>query len=169
MTRRRFYIVLLVAFVLGIIGIVVFPAEALTLIIVAVPLAILAAAGSVVYLRRVYGQQPKPRSRFFATTLETFYGLLVLGGWVGYLTVARVTERAQAAGLVEWTLPAPAPNISAPVSGLLILVVFAGPTRFALNVWRARRRSVTITELDRATELDREDQAQVDFPANLEE
>lgn len=150
MKRRTFYLGLLLLFGAGLAAILVAPELALTVLTVAVPTMIVAAFVSVAYLRRIYGRQPVPRSRFFGMLLETFYALLVLGIWVGYLTVARVTERAQDGGTIDWSVPAPGTMTSAPVSALLVVVVFAGPVRFAAEVYRERRRARSTTRsLDR--------------------
>lgn len=141
MKRRTFYLGLLLLFSAGVVAILVAPEIAIRVLAIAIPAVIVAALVSVLYLRRVYRRQRVPRSRFFGMMLEGFYALLVLGGWVGYLAVARVTERAAAAGDLDWTIPAPGPLTSAPLTGLLVIVVFAGPVRFAVEVYRDRRRA----------------------------
>lgn len=140
MTSRRFYLVALAAFALGLVAIVAYPDTALAVLIVLVPLAVLGAVVAVLYMWWVYRRQPTPRSRFFRMALETFGGLLLVGGWVAYLSVARVVERAHAAGDTMLIIPAPPPPISSPISALLVVVVFAGVMRFGAEVYLVRRR-----------------------------
>lgn len=151
MKRRTFYLWLLLGFLAGLLSIALYPEPTLAVLTVAVPVSIAAAIVAGVYLLLVYRKQPVPRSRFFRLFLETVGLLLGVGAWVGYLTVARLTERAHDAGNLSWALPAPAAPYSSPTSALVVLAVFASIVRFALEVYRARRRSTSSPE-----ELDRE-------------
>lgn len=151
MKRRTFYAWLLLGFVAGLVSIVLWPEPTLRVLTLGVPVSIAAAIVSGVYLFRVYRKQPVPRSRFFRLFLETIALLLGVGAWVGYLTVARLTERAVAEGNLDWSLPAPAPAYSSPTSALVVIAVFASIVRFALEVYRARRRATSSPD-----ELDRE-------------
>lgn len=148
MTRAMFYLVVLVAFVAGLVAVLVIPELALVVLVVGVPSAIVSAVVSTAYLAHVFRRQQVPRSRFFRMLLETFVGLMIVGAWVGYLTVARVTERAVAAGVIDWYLPAPPPTVSSPISALVIIAVFSVPTRFAWEVWRRRRAAALDNTLD---------------------
>jgi hypothetical protein len=146
----RYYLWLLLAFGAGIACTLLWPEPALAVLTVAVPVSIAGAIVAAVYLGRVFRQQPEPRSRFFRLFLETVALLVTSGAWVGYLTVARLTERAVAAGTLSWALPAPPPTYSSPISALVVIAVFASLVRFALEVYQARRRaSATPEELDR--------------------
>lgn len=154
--RRRFYAGLLLTVVLGLVAVAAAPEPTMIVLSIAVPISIAAAVVATLYLRRVFLAQPIPRSRFFRMVLELFSGLLAVGAWVGYLTVARLTERAHVAGTIGWSLPAPGPAHSAPISALIVIAVFASPVRFALEVWRVRRRSARAPEPTRRDTLERE-------------
>lgn len=149
MTRRQFYLLVLAASLAGLALILVQPETALVFLLAAVPLSIGSAFVSTLYLRYVFLRQPMPRSRFFRMLVELFGGLLVVGAWVGYLTVARISERAHLAGNIDWNLPAPPTAISSPLSALVVIAVFASPARFAWEVYRLRRTAGTSVDLDR--------------------
>lgn len=151
MKRRTFYLWLLAGFVAGLASIVLWPEPTLAVLTVAVPVSIAAALVAGLYLLRVYRWQPVPRSRFFRLFLETVALLLGVGLWVGYLTVARLMERGVAEGALSWALPAPPPTYSSPTSALVVIAIFVSIVRFALEVYRARRRASSSPE-----ELDRE-------------
>jgi MFS family permease len=152
-SRRSYYTWLVASFTFGLIAIALAPEPTLALLVAGVPAAIVAATVSTIYLRHVFHQQPLPRSRFFRMLLESFYSLLFVGAWVGYLTVGRLTERAHDAGQLSWNVPVPPPAFSAPLSALVVIVVFTPPVRFALVVYRARARaSSSADELDREGE-----------------
>lgn len=156
MSRRRFFATLVATFLFGLVAVAVAPDLALVVLSIAVPISIAAATVSTLYLVRVFRRQPKPRSRFFRMLVETFGALIVVGAWVGYLAVARVTERAVAAGALDWSLPAPPPATTGPISALVVIVTFAAPVRYALEVYRVRRRATSPEALEREVELDRE-------------
>lgn len=151
MTRGRFYVLVGALLALGLVAVTVAPEPTLIVLSFLVPVSIAAAVGATLYLRRVFLAQPIPRSRFFRMVLELFGGLVAIGAWVGYLTVARLTERAHLAGGLAWSLPAPGPAHSAPISALIVIAVFASPVRFAWEVYRVRKRATTKR---RARELD---------------
>lgn len=153
-TRRRFYLAVALAALAGLGLILVLPDVALVVLAALVPVSIAGAVVSTIYLRRVYVRQPIPRSRFFRMLVEMFGGLLVIGGWVGYLTVARITERAHLAGDIDWNLPAPPTGVSSPLSAVIVIAVFSAPARFAWEIFRLRRRAegeLPPAELDRET------------------
>lgn len=141
MRRRGFYVSLVGVFLIGVLAIIYAPEATLNVLIGLVIASVIGAVVSTLYLRHVYLDQPKPRSRFFGITLESFYNKIFIGGWVAYLTTARLTERLHAAQAIDWTLPAPPPAVSAPISALVVIVIFASPIRFAIEVWVRRRRS----------------------------
>lgn len=114
MTRRQFYGGVFAVFVIGLTLIVNFPDVALTILTPAVPLAIIGATLATIYLYRVYRRQPEPRSRFWLMLLETFCALIAVGGWVGYLSFARILERLRLEGQDVFSLPAPPPSVSSP-------------------------------------------------------
>ena len=121
----------------GLVAIAVAPAQALAVLTILVPFVILAATASTIYLALVFNQQRRPRSVFFRMVVESFVTLCLVGAWIGYLSVARLLERS-GIGI----LPAPSPTHSAPISALIVIVVFWRPIRFALEVYRRRRRTV---------------------------
>jgi len=135
------YAAALTALVVGLILIILLPAESLIALSVGVPVAIVLAGVSTFYLAAVYRWQPIPRSRFFRMLIESFVWLFIVGLWVGYLSLGRVLERAAASGAEVVTFPVPPPNISAPISALVVIIAFISPIRFALEVWRRRRRT----------------------------
>ena len=159
MTAARFYGLVLLFLAIGLEVIIAFPAEALTALVLAIPIAIIAAGISTAYLASIFKRQPIPRSRFFRMLVESFFALFLIGVWVGYLSLARVLERAAASGADVPTIPAPPPNISSPISALIVVIVFAIPIRFAFEVYR--RRSLSSKTDQPTTEdddvLDRED------------
>jgi hypothetical protein len=159
MTAIRFYLTAGLMLVVGLTLISLFPSESLALLGVGVPAAIIGGMVATFYLSRVFRRQPIPRSRFFRMLIETFFGLILIGVWIGYLSAARVLEKAAADGNpVPFLLPAPPPTISSPISALIIVIVFVGgPIRFALEVWRRRRLATVAGSTDEA-DLDREDQ-----------
>lgn len=142
---RRAYIAAALAFVVGLASVMAAPEPTLVVLASLVPIMIAAATISTVYLARVFQLQPIPRSRFFGMLIESFLALVGLGVWVGYLTVARLSERAD----FGWILPAPPPAISSPISALLVVIVFGAPVRFALEVYRIRRTGHDGQRLDR--------------------
>ena len=137
--RRGFYIRLAVGLVLGLAGIVLVPDVTLLILSISAPAAVVASVFATAYLVRVYNRQPRPRSRFFRMLVETFVGLIAVGAWVTYLSVARALARLAEQGVVVWVPPAPPPSVSAPISALIVTAVFLVPVRFAVTVWRARR------------------------------
>lgn len=160
MTAKRFYGVTLVMLVVGLALIVLFPSESLVILSIAIPVMIGGTAIATAYLAKVFHQQPIPRSRFFRMLVEMFFALLVIGIWVGYLSTARVIEKAVANGEhVLFVLPAPPPSVSAPISALVVVVVFAWPIRFGLEVYARRRLSgrIVSTAEDDDLALDRND------------
>lgn len=140
MTRGNFYLSIILVFAVGLLAVAVQPELTLAVLTVGIPLSILAALVSTLYLARIYRLQPVPRSRFFGMLLETFYALLFVGGWVGYLSVARLTQRLFEAGELGWFISAPPPAVTSPISALVVIVTFAAPVRFALEIFRTRRR-----------------------------
>ncbi|TMC00963.1 MAG: hypothetical protein E6J41_33790 [Chloroflexi bacterium] len=145
MKARDFSVWLIVALVVGLSALLFDPDTTLTILGIGIPVAIASAIVSTIYLYRVFQKQPLPRSRFFAMVLELFYALILLGAWVGYLTVARLTNAA---------VPLPPLTTTTPISALLVIIVFMSPARFAIEVWRVRRQPpregpVAETHLDR--------------------
>lgn len=153
MRRRDFYLLLVAVFTLGVYGVVVAPEATLVVLVAFLPVVLVAGAIAVGYLARVYRAQPVPRSRFFGMLIETFTALVCLGLWVGYLSAARLLERSD----IGLRIPAPAPAVSSPISALIVLVVFAAPVRFALEVYLIRRRSSPPRSAQDASDLDRRD------------
>ena len=149
--RRGFYIRLALGVLLGILGIVLLPDVTLLILTISAPAAVVASAFATAYLVRVFQRQPRPRSRFFRMLVETFVGLLLVGAWVTYLSVARALARLAEDGHDVWVPPSPPVSVSAPVSALIVTAVFLVPVRFAVTVYRARRE-VSSDELS----LDRE-------------
>lgn len=143
MTRRKFYLLLGLAFILGTVAIALLPDLALAILVPVSPVVIAAAVISTIYLSLVYLQQKVPRSRFFGMVLDLFVSLAIIGVWSGYVIIARATERAHDAGTLVWNLPAPPANVTPPIGLLIVLIVFANPIRFALEVWRLRRKMPT--------------------------
>jgi hypothetical protein len=141
MSAARFYAGVALLLVIGMVAIVSFPAEALIILSLGIPFSIVGAMIATFYLSRIFRRQPVPRSRFFRMLIESFFALLLIGVWVGYLSLARVLERAAASGADVPTIPAPPPNISSPISALIVIIVFVGPIRFAVEVYRRRKLS----------------------------
>lgn len=154
MRRRDFYLLLIGIFVVGLAGVLVGPDQTYAVLVALIPLVLLAGVVSVAYLARVYRAQPVPRSRFFGMLIETFVALVFLGAWVGYLSVARILERTPDIGL---RIPAPPTAVTSPLSALIVLVVFAAPVRFALEVYLIRRKSRPPRNAKDASDLDRRD------------
>ena len=152
-SRIRRLVIELLALVLGIELIVFAPDVALTTLVLAVPLVLVGATISVVYLRRVYLRQPVPRSRFFGMLVSVSARATLVGLWVGYLVVARIGERT------GWfAIPVPPPAVSSPITGLVIAIWLSPPIVYALAVYRVRRsasRTLSLPVAD-ALELDRE-------------
>jgi hypothetical protein len=145
-------------FLIGLVAAFIAPQPTSVILFAAIPVSIILAAISTAYLTWVFRRQPSPRSRFLRMLVETFYALLAVGVWVGYLTLARLSERAASAGLIDWTLPAPAPTVAAPISALVVIVVFAAPVRFAWEVYRLRGASdADETRADARDSMDREE------------
>jgi hypothetical protein len=140
MTLRSRRLLLLLGLGFGIVGIVVAPELALSVLSIAIPITVVAAAIAIVYTLYVYRRQSVPRSRFFGLYVEAVLALLLVGVWVGYLTVARLLERIES----EYRLPAPSALYSAPISALIVLIVFSGPIRFAWELYRRRRFSASV-------------------------
>lgn len=153
MSRGAFYLGLVVAAITGLVAILLFPEPTTIILTACVPIAIAGAVVATTYTVRVYRSQPIPRSRFFGIVLELFYALVLLGVWVGYLTVARLLERA---GL-GWSIPAPPPTYSSPISAVVVLLVFTFPVRFALEIFRVRRRGAPPPGAGGERDLDRVD------------
>lgn len=153
MRRRDFYLLLVSIFVVGLYGVIIAPAETLSVLVALIPVVLVGGAIAVAYLARVYRAQPVPRSRFFAMLIETFAALVFLGAWVGYLSAARLLERSD----LGFRIPAPPPSASSPISALIVLIVFAAPVRFALEVYLIRRKSRAPRTAADALELDRRD------------
>lgn len=143
MTSRQSYVLAALAFVVGLGLILAFPEPSLTLLLYGVPIAIGAAAVSLLYLVHVFRRQTEPRSRFFKMVLEAFGTLLILGAWVGYLTIVRLAERSGTLAPGVW---APPPSVSSPVSALLVIVLFLSLVRFAASVALIRWRGVVTDE-----------------------
>lgn len=139
--RRGFYLRLLLGILLGLGGIVLLPDLTVLILSVSAPTAVVASAFATTYLVRVFQRQPRPRSRFFRMLVETFVGLIVVGAWVTYLSVTRALARLAADGHDVWVLPAPPPEVSAPISALIVTAVFLVPVRFAVSVYRLRRQA----------------------------
>lgn len=143
----------LIGFALCVTVIYAAPDIALTLIVIILPIIAVLTGLSVLYLRNVYLRQPTPRSRFFGMLVgistRTWIGTM----WVGYLTLGRIGDRT------DWfDLPVPGPNVSAPISGLVVAYLMTPPIFYAANVYRVRKRApgrtAEITELT----LDRKDE-----------
>ncbi len=137
------------------------PDIALTLIVVSLPIIAIITGVSVWYLRSVYRKQPTPRSRFFGMLVGISARSWIGALWVGYLVIGRVLDRMSHDGLPVITVPVPPPNISSPISGLVVAYLMTPPIFYAVNVWRVRRTAGdTGTALEREDGLDREDPAQ---------
>lgn len=119
---------------LGIELIVVAPDLALTILVVALPTVLVGAWVSIAYLERIYRRQTPPRSRFFGMLLGVMARKELLAVWLAYLVIGRIGERT------GWlSIPVPPPEISSPITGLVVLVAFATPILYAVAVWRVRR------------------------------
>lgn len=139
MRRRGLRLVTeLLLVVIGIELIVVDPATAITIEVFAIPILLAAAGLSVLYLSRIYGRQPSPRSRFFGMLV----GILTRGWvamlWIGYLVVGRILERLAEVGIAVPFLPTPPPNVSSPISGLVICLAIVPPIVYAVEIRRIR-------------------------------
>ena len=154
MKGRDFYSLLAVVGLAGLVVIMYATETAVAILTAAIPVAIVAAIGSTWYLWRVFRAQPIPRSRFFGMVLELFVALIVLGVWVSYLSVARALDRD---GTLDIHLPAPSTALSQPLTALLVILVFATPVRFAIEVFRVRRRVPPPPGAGTARDLDRRD------------
>lgn len=139
MTGARFYRIGAVLLTLGLLAIVFAPEPMLVGLSIAVPIALVAGIVSTSYLARVLVRQPVPRSRFFRMLVESFAGLMAVGVWVGYLSFARVLERARLDGAELPEIPVPPTTVTSPITALLVVLVFTIPVRFALEVYRLRR------------------------------
>ena len=144
----------LLLLVAGLVAIVVAPDIALTIEVVAIPVVLVASWLSIIYLHRVFLRQPEPRSRFFAMLIAVSARKSLLGAWFGYLVVARIGERT------GWFLiPVPSAEVSAPISGLVLLVFMSTTVAYAVTVARVRRASLFVHRSDAGeAELDRETQ-----------
>lgn len=157
MSRRTRYGLELALLVLGLLLILAAPDVALAAIVVAVPLTLLASGISIVYLSRVLSYQPIPRSRFFRMLVGVSARVEIIGLWVGYLVIGRISQIAEAKGMIGWSIPTPPSSISSPISGLVIAIFAAPPIAYAVTVWRIRRAalrnlgdgSADVVELDR--------------------
>jgi hypothetical protein len=137
MTRRRGVLlaVLLVGVYLAIWG----GPEGLTILAVGVVFMIVAAVASFLYLVRQYRRLAVPRPAFFRMLLDAQVSKLALGGWVGYVTVSRLTAYLRDQGVISWWIPAPGPIDAARVSALVIIVALMPPVYYALRIMLARR------------------------------
>lgn len=141
----------LLALAVGVALINLLPDLALTIEVVVLPLLVLAAGISARYLGRVYRRQGAPRSRFFGMLVNMAWRIVAMGTWVGYLVVARIGDRTG-----WYFIPAPPPNVSSPISGLVIMVFITPPIIYALAVYRVRRASTIVGPAAAADDLDRE-------------
>jgi hypothetical protein len=155
MTAKRFYGLALLVIILGLWAIVVFPEASLYALSISIPFAVIGGGIATGYLARVFRRQPIPRSRFFRMLIESFFALLLIGVWVGYLSLARILERAHAAGVDVIVIPSPPPAVSSPISALIVIIVFLAPIRFAAEVYRRRRVHGETTE-EAADRIDRD-------------
>ena len=156
MTAR--YVAEFVGFIVCLVLIYASPELALSAIVLSLPVIAVLSGVSVIYLRRIYRKQPRPRSRFFGMLVGVSARTWIGGVWIGYLTVGRVLDRMHENGYPVATVPVPPPNISSPISGLVVAYLMIPPIIYALNVWSVRRkapgRTAEITELT----LDRTDE-----------
>jgi hypothetical protein len=154
MTR---YFAELAVFILCLVLIYTAPEASLSVIVLSLPVIALCTGLSVLYLHRVYVRQPTPRSRFFGMLVGVSTRSWIAGLWVGYLVIGRVLDRMAHEGFNVWQLPTPPPNVSAPISGLVVAYLMLPPIIYALTVWSVRRRAGNGTALEREGDLDRQD------------
>lgn len=147
------YLLELAALLLGLGAIVAAPDVAVAVEVVALPIILVVAWISVVYLRIVFLRQPEPRSRFFAMLVGVSARKELLGLWFGYLVIARIGDRA---GWFE--LPVPDTTVTSPISGLVLLIFLSSTIVYGATVYRVRRASRFVhRSLAGESELDRQD------------
>lgn len=139
------------ALLAGLLAIAAAPEPALFVIVSAIPVVLFLAGLSVLYLRRMYGRQTKPRSRFFAMLVAILTRGELAGLWIGYIVIARGLN---ATGLLD--LPFPPPLISTAISGLVVLVFLASPIAYAWTIFSIRRRSLERRPKRAEREIDRD-------------
>lgn len=135
----------------GLALIVAAPDVALLLIVLLLPFTLIGAAAGTWYLRHVFRQQRPPRSRFFGMLVNMSVRHAVVGSWVGYLTMARLGDRTG-----WYALPSAPANVTAPVTGLVLLVFMVPPIVYAVTVWRVRRASTVVGQAGRDQELNQQ-------------
>lgn len=134
----------------GLAAIAAAPRVAIWVIVAGIPIILVAAGFSIVYLARLYRIQPVPRSRFFGMLLGILLRGELAGCWLGYVVLARVSH---ATGGIE--LPVPSAEVTTAISGLVILVFLASPVAYAWTIFRIRRDSLETTRRGVAEEIDR--------------
>lgn len=123
-----------VLFVAALEAVILVPNVAMTVLIGVAPLIVAGSVVATLYLRRIYLRQPTPRSRFFGMVVGISGRIAAASLWLVYLTIARIGDRTG-----WYAIPSPPPEISSPLTALVILGLATPPIFYAVTVYRVRR------------------------------